>query len=210
MMAVDFTSREISQKYDRFARWYDWVEGIPDVLGVSRLRRRLLRRASGKILEVAAGTGKNLKFYPSDCRIIALDVSLEMLNLARKRATKLSMDISFVLGDAQTLPFRDKSFDTVVSSLTTCTFPNPVTALREMRRVCKSEGKILLLEHGRSDRKWLARWQDRHADKFAKPLGCHWNREPRNLVRQAGLGMNEARRTFFGIFHQIEAVPGPA
>jgi ubiquinone/menaquinone biosynthesis C-methylase UbiE len=209
-MAVDFTSREISQKYDRFARWYDWVEGIPDVLGVSRLRRRLLRRASGKILEVAAGTGKNLKFYPSDCRIIALDVSLEMLNLARKRATKLSMDISFVLGDAQTLPFRDKSFDTVVSSLTTCTFPNPVTALREMRRVCKSEGKILLLEHGRSDREWLARWQDRHADKFAKPLGCHWNREPRNLVRQAGLGMNEARRTFLGIFHQIEAVPGPA
>jgi ubiquinone/menaquinone biosynthesis C-methylase UbiE len=210
MMAVDFTSREISQKYDGFARWYDWVEGIPDVLGVSRLRRRLLRRASGKILEVAAGTGKNLKFYPSGCRIIALDVSLEMLNLARKRATKLSMDISFVLGDAQTLPFRDKSFDTVVSSLTTCTFPNPVTALREMRRVCKSEGKILLLEHGRSDREWLARWQDRHADKFAKPLGCHWNREPLNLVRQAGLRMNEVRRTFFGIFHQIEAVPEPA
>jgi ubiquinone/menaquinone biosynthesis C-methylase UbiE len=209
MMAVNFTSREISQKYDGFARWYDWVEGIPDMLGVSRLRRRLLRRASGKILEVAAGTGKNLKFYPSDCRIIALDVSLEMLNLARKRATKLSMDISFVLGDAEVLPFRDKSFDTVVSSLTTCTFPNPVTALREMRRVCKPEGKILLLEHGRSDREWLARWQDRHADKFAKPLGCHWNREPLNLVCQAGLRMNEARRTFFGIFHQIEAVPGP-
>jgi ubiquinone/menaquinone biosynthesis C-methylase UbiE len=210
-MAVKFTSQEISEKYNRFARWYDWVEDVPDVLGVSRLRRRLLKRASGKVLEVAVGTGRNLQFYHSDCQITTLDVSNEMLNVARKRAAKLSMDISFFLGDAEALPFPDKSFDTVVSSLTTCTFPNPAAALREMRRVCKSEGKILLLEHGRSDREWLARWQDRHADKYAKPLGCHWNREPPlNLVRQAGLGMNEARRTFLGIFHQIEAIPGPA
>jgi ubiquinone/menaquinone biosynthesis C-methylase UbiE len=208
-MAATFTSQEISQKYDQFARWYDWVEGIPDLLGISRLRRRLLRRASGKVLEVAAGTGKNLKFYHSDCRIIALDLSLEMLNIARKRATKLALNISFVLGDSEALPFPDKSFDTVVSSLSACTFPNPVAALREMARVCRSDGKILLLEHGRSDREWLARFQDRHADQFAKPLGCHWNREPLNLVRQAGLGINEARRTFFGILHQIEAVPGP-
>src|SRR5919109_3336079 len=119
-MAGTLTSQEISQKYDQFARWYDWVEGIPDLLGISRLRRRLLRRASGKVLEVAAGTGKNLKFYHSDCRIIALDLSLEMLNIARKRATKLALNISFVLGDSEALPFPDKSFDTVVSSLSAC------------------------------------------------------------------------------------------
>jgi ubiquinone/menaquinone biosynthesis C-methylase UbiE len=208
-MAGTLTSQEISQKYDQFAPWYDWVEGVPDVLGVSRLRRRLLKRASGKVLEVAAGTGKNLKFYHSDCRIIALDLSLEMLNIARKRATKLALNISFVLGDSEALPFRNKSFDTVVSSLSTCTFPDPVAALNDMGRVCRTTGKILLLEHGRSDRERLGRWQDRHADQFAKPLGCHWNREPLNLVRQAGLGVNEARRTFFGILHQIEAVPGP-
>jgi hypothetical protein len=70
-------------------------------------------------------------------------------------------------------------------------------------------GKILLLEHGRSDREWLGRWQDRHADKFAEPLGCHWNREPLELLEHAGLKVVTARRTFFGIFHQIEAVPGP-
>jgi ubiquinone/menaquinone biosynthesis C-methylase UbiE len=208
-MAVRFTSQEISHKYDRFARWYDWVESIPDVLGVSRLRRRLLKRASGKVLEVAVGTGKNLRFYPSDCRITALDVSNEMLNVARRRAPKLSMAVSFLLGDAGTLPFPDKSFDTVVSSLTSCTFPNPVAALREMKRVCKSEGKILLLEHGRSGREWLARFQDRTADRLAKQLGCHWNRESLELVRKAGLKVVEAQRVFFGIFHQIEAVPGP-
>lgn len=208
-MAVNFTSQEISRKYDRFARWYDRVEGIPDLLGVSRLRRRLLKRASGKVLEVAVGSGRNLPFYPSDCQITTLDVSNEMLNVARKRAAKLSMDISFFLCDAEALPFPDKSFDTVVSSLTTCTFPNPAAALREMRRVCKSEAKILLLEHGRSDREWLGRFQDRTADRFAKQLGCRWNRESLELVRKAGLKVVEAQRVFFGIFHQIEAVPGP-
>jgi ubiquinone/menaquinone biosynthesis C-methylase UbiE len=169
-MAVDFTSREISQKYDRFARWYDWVEGIPDVLGVSRLRRRLLRRASGKILEVAAGTGKNLKF---SLRLSDHCPGCQFGDAKPCSKTRNEASDGYFFrawGDAQTLPFRDKSFDTVVSSLTTCTFPNPVTALREMRRVCESEGKILLLEHGRSDREWLARWQDRHADEFAKPL----------------------------------------
>lgn len=67
---------------------------------------------------------------------------------------------------------------------------------------------MLLLEHGRSDRERIARWQDRHADQFAKPLGCHWNREPMDIVREAGLKTNTARRVFFGIFHQIEAEPG--
>ena len=207
-MTVKFTAREISEMYNRFARCYDWVEGIPDLLGVSRLRRILLRRASGRVLEVAVGTGKNLPSYPPDCRIIALDLSSEMLKIARKRAAKLSIHVSFSLGDAETLPFPNKSFDTVVSSLSTCTFPNPVAALEEMARVCRTSGKILLLEHGRSDREWLGRWQDRHADQFAKPLGCHWNREPLDMVRKAGLGVNKARRFFLGIFHQIEAAPG--
>ena len=207
-MAINFTSHELSEKYDRFARWYDWVEGIPDLLGLKRLRRRLMQQASGRVLEVAVGTGKNLPYYQRECRIIAVDLSREMLNIARKRAAKLSMNVSFLLADAEALPFSDGSFDTVVSSLSTCTFPDPVAALREMARVCRPEGHILLLEHGRSRREGLGRWQDRHADKFATQLGCHWNREPLKLVRQAGLNVNKARRTFFGVFHEIEAEPG--
>ncbi len=202
---MEFVLKELSAKYDRFARWYDWLEGIPNLLGLSRLRRMLFRRATGKVLEVAAGTGKNLAYYPRDCRIIALDLSREMLKVARKRAAKLSMNVSFSLADAEALPFADKSFDTVVSSLSTCTFPNAVAALEEMARVCRPEGLVLLLEHGRSDCEWLGRWQDRHADQFAKPLGCHWNREPLDMVRKAGLKVNSTRRFFFGIVHEIEA-----
>jgi ubiquinone/menaquinone biosynthesis C-methylase UbiE len=207
-MAVRLTIPEVSQKYDRFARWYDWVEGVPDLLGVSRLRRRLLRRTYGRVLEVAVGTGRNLPYYRPGCRIIAVDLSREMLNVARRRAATLSMDISFLVGDAEALPFSDHSFDTVVSSLSTCTFPEPVIALQEFARVCRTGGKILLLEHGRSDREWLGRFQDRRADRFAKQLGCHWNREPLELTKSAGLKMVKSQRSFFGVFHRIEAETG--
>ena len=109
--------------------------------------------------------------------------------------------------DAESLAFPSHTFDTVVSALTVCTFANPVAALREMARVCRADGRLLLLEHGRSDREWLGRWQDRRADRHAKTLGCRWNREPLELVRQAGLGVIAARRVFFGIFHVLEVKP---
>ena len=207
-MPVEFASRDISEKYDRFARWYDWVEGVPELVGLSRLRRRALQQASGKVLEVAVGTGKNLPHYSRQSGIIGMDLSSGMLNIASKRAAKLSMHVSLYLADAEVLPFSDQCFDTVVSTLSSCTFPNPARAFQEMARVCRTGGKILLLEHGRSDREWLARFQDRHADRFAEPLGCHWNREPLELVEHAALKVVKARRTFFGIFYQIEAVPG--
>jgi ubiquinone/menaquinone biosynthesis C-methylase UbiE len=204
-MAVQLTSQEISQKYNRFAPWYDLVEGIPDLLGLRKLRQKLLARASGEILEVAVGTGKNLPHYHRSSHITAVDVSEKMLSVARKRAKRLSLEVAFIVTDAEALPFSDKSFDTVVSSFTTCTFPNPVIALQEMARVCRTQGKILLLEHGRSDKEWLGRWQDRRSDRHAKQLGCHWNREPLKLVREAGLRVVTAHRAFFGVFHVIEA-----
>jgi ubiquinone/menaquinone biosynthesis C-methylase UbiE len=204
---VEFASRELSAKYDRFARWYDYVEGVLDFLGVGRLRQGVFSEASGKVLEVAVGTGKNLCYYRSDCQIIAVDLSREMLKVARERAAKLNINAHFSLADAEALPFPDHCFDTVVSSLSTCTFPNPAAALQEMARICKLSGQILLLEHGRSDREWLGRWQDRHAEQFAKPLGCHWNREPLELAKDAHLKVIGARRNFFGVFHRIEAKP---
>lgn len=199
--------KEISDKYNSIAHWYDFVEGLSDSLSVKQLRRALLSHATGNVLEVAAGTGENLPYYPKDCQITATDFSGVMLALARKRAANLSSTISFALMDAETLGFPDDFFDAVVSSLSTCTFPRPVLALQEMARVCRRGGKILLLEHGRSDRDWVEHWQNRREDYFAKHLGCHWSREPLQLVREAGLNVTKARRVFFGILHQIEAEP---
>ena len=206
-MPVEFASKDLSAKYDRFAPWYDILEGVLGFFGVTHLRREALSKASGKVVEVAVGTGKNLSYYRGDCQIFAVDLSKEMLERARERAAKLKIGVHFSLADAEALPFRDRSFDTVVSSLSTCTFPNPAKALQEMARVSKPSGKILLVEHGRSDREWLGRWQDRHEDKFAKPFGCHWNREPLELAKGAGLKVTRSKRSFFGVFHRIEAQP---
>jgi len=198
---------EIRQKYDTFAPRYDLAEGVLECLGISKLRRRFLQRATGKVLEIAIGTGKNLPYYPQTCRITAVDISQAMVGYARQRAERVGGDVTCLLMDGETLAFRDHSFDTVVDTLTLCTFPDPVAALHEMARVCRQEGRILLLEHGRSHREWLGRWQDRRAGRHAEKLGYRWNREPLELVHQAGLTVMTARRTLLGMFHEIEARP---
>ncbi len=201
---------EILQKYEKMARWYDLREWIYEVLGMRRLRKRLLRRASGKVLEIAIGTGKNLSYYPKDCQITGIDISQAMLEIARQRAYRMGRRIALKVMDGEALDFPDRHFDTVVSTLTLCTFPDPVAALREMARVCRVEGRILLLEHGRSDREWLGRWQDRRADRHAEKLGCHWNRKPLDFVHQVELKLLSTRCTFFGAFHEIEATQSGA
>ncbi len=130
-----------------------------------------------------------------------------MLEIARQRAFTMGLKIALKVMDGEALDFPDRHFDTVVSTLTLCTFPDPVAALREMARVCNAEGRILLLEHGRSDREWLGRWQDRRADRHAEKLGCHWNRKPLELIHQAELKFLSIRSTFFGVIHEIEATP---
>jgi ubiquinone/menaquinone biosynthesis C-methylase UbiE len=201
------TKAELRRKYDRFAPWYDVVEGLPELLSLRQLRRALLRRAQGHVLEVAAGTGRNFRHYPESCRITAVDLSAAMLARARQRAQRLGLSVAWAVMDAEALAFRPHSFDAVVSTLSLCTFHDPAAALREMARVCRPHGRLLLLDHGRSDRPRLARWQDRHAERHARRLGCHWNREPLQLARQAGLTVVAARRLFFGIFHILELAP---
>jgi ubiquinone/menaquinone biosynthesis C-methylase UbiE len=156
---------DLQRKWDRASRWYDLATIALEALVFRRLRSRLLKSAGGRVLEVAAGSGTNLAHYPGGLDITAVDLSPSMLLRARIRGARRA-----AVMDAQHLAFRDRSFDTVVSTLGTCTFPDPVEALREMRRVCRPGGRILLLEHGRSNRPGLSAWQDRLAAKWAAHL----------------------------------------
>ncbi len=198
---------EIQRKYNEFARWYDFGEAISEFLAVRRLRQRLLQQAFGKVLEIGVGTGKNLPYYRRTCHITAVDLSPAMLQLARKRAMRLSVDVDFLVMDAEALAFPDQNFHTVVDSLSLCTIPDPVVALREMARVCRPDGHILLVEHGRSSHEWLGRWQDRRADRHVEKLCCRWNQDPLDLLRQAELLPIRVHRTFLGIFWML--VVGP-
>jgi ubiquinone/menaquinone biosynthesis C-methylase UbiE len=192
---------DLQDKWDRASRWYDLATAALEALVFRRMRSQLLKTAVGRVLEVAVGTGSNLAYYPADVDIIAVDLSPGMLVKARQRGAR-----KVAVMDAGRLAFRDRSFDTVVSVLGTCTFPDPVEALCEMRRVCRPGGRILLLEHGRSNRPRIAGWQDRHAAKWAAHLGCWWNREPLENVRKAGLEPRTATRGLFGMVHVIQAI----
>ncbi|MBI3452623.1 MAG: class I SAM-dependent methyltransferase [Rhodospirillales bacterium] len=204
---LSYPARQIREKYERMAPIYDRAEWLPGILGLRKLRRELFGLARGRTLEVAAGTGKNLSSYPADVDLTAIDLSPAMLAIAAQRHTSPPSPASFAIMDAEHLGFQDRTFDTVTSSLTLCTFPNPVRALDEMARVCRPEGSILLLEHGRSSREWLGRWQDRRSESHALHLACQWNRDPIDLVGQAGLSVRRIRRVFFGVFYIIEVVP---
>ncbi len=201
------SKEEITQSYNRYARWYDILEKIPELLGINRIRKNLFREASGDVLEVAAGTGNNLRHYPKDCKITLIDLSRAMLKIASQKARSQRLEISVQEMDAERLEFPDNVFDTVVDSLSLCTLTQPVQALREMARVCKPKGRILLLEHGRSNKQGLARWQDKKADKHAKRFGCKWNRNILGLVGEANLEVASCKQYCFGVFHAIEVKP---
>jgi ubiquinone/menaquinone biosynthesis C-methylase UbiE len=204
---MGYTNQDIRAKYEGYAARFDRVEApLLWTLGVPRLRRRLLRRAAGRVLEVAAGTGFNFPHYPAGVRLTASDLSGAMLSVARRRAARLALAVELAETNAESLGFAEHSFDTVVSTLSLCTFPDPIRALRELMRVCRPGGKILLLEHGRSSIEFVARWQDRMAEPHAKRLGCQWNRNPLELVSAAGVGRIESRRHLFGVFYSIEAI----
>jgi ubiquinone/menaquinone biosynthesis C-methylase UbiE len=199
----------VRDRYDAYAPRYDWVLGGLEWLGMRQLRRELLAGARGRVLEVAVGTGRNLEHYPPGCHLHAMDLSPGMIRYARWRAERLGLAVEWFVMDAERLDFPDDSFDTVVSTLSTCTFPDPVAAMREMRRVVRPEGRVLLLEQGFSDRPSVRRWQARRVEKQFQWLCCRWDREPDQQARQAGLVVERQRRTCLGALHLLTLRPDP-
>lgn len=185
---------------DAYARYADWIDrfGWLDRLLTGRYRRRQFGDASGRVLDVACGTGPNFRYLPDSVELVGIDVSQEMLDRARTELDRLDRDGTLARMDAQSLEFADDSFDTVVSSFSTCTFPDPVAALQEMQRVCAPDGRILLVEHGRSDVELIARYQEWRAESHYERAGCRATQEPLAVVRRAGLSVDESDTGQFG------------
>lgn len=204
-----YTTADIQRFYDEMAPTYQRLERSLALLGERRMRRRLMARACGHILDVACGTGENFPYLPAHASLTAIDLSDAMLTLARQRADQMGIQPTLQRMDAEHLDFPDNHFDTVITALSTCTIPDPVAALREMGRVCKSDGQLLLLEHGRSRLGPVAYLQDRTAKRWYEGDGCRWNQDTLDLVREAGLRLTRVRRALVGIFYSLEAAPQP-
>ncbi len=151
-------------------------------------RRRVIPAAEGRVLEIGIGSGLNLPLYTDGARhVVGLDPSPKLLAMARKAVDKAPVPVEFLEGSAEAIPLDDGSIDTVVTTWTLCTIPQPGRALGEMRRVLKPDGRLLFVEHGRSPDENIRRWQDR-LNPLWKRIGggCHLNRAIDELVGGAG------------------------
>jgi len=170
-----------------------------------RFRKKLVSEAKGRVLEVSIGTGRNLPFYPGGCEIAGVDISEKMLEEGRIFAFNLGISLSLLVMDAENLGIKDGVFDTVSCTLSLCTVPNPVQALSEMKRVCKPEGKILLLEHVRSYNSFLNKVQDWLTPLSVRKIGCHLNRDALENVKKAGLDIDYVESHLAGTIKIIHA-----
>lgn len=198
----------IRKRYDRLAPFYDLLEAPVERFRFSSWRKRLKNRVIGKRgLEAGVGTGKNFRHYPSNVRITAIDVSPRMLDRAEKRAQTLGIEVDLRQMDVQELQFRDQSFDTVFATFVFCSVPDPVLGLRELRRVCKTGGRLLLLEHMRPENQFFGALFDALNPLIVRMSGANINRKTIDNINSAGWTIETVMNLSSDIVRWIEARP---
>jgi ubiquinone/menaquinone biosynthesis C-methylase UbiE len=196
------------KRYNRNAFFYDLMDAPLERLRFASWRPMIRDRIKGrKALEAGVGTGKNLEYYPADIEITAVDLSPRMLKRAQKRAGRLGLDVRLLEMDAQCLAFPDHCFDTVFATFVFCSVPDPVQGLRELRRVCKPDGKLLLLEHVRPNNELLGIIFDLINPLIVRMMGANINRRTVDNIKAAGWQIQTQQNLSSDVVRLIEARP---
>ena len=156
---------------------------------IEKQRAKVVPAAVGTVLEIGIGTGLNLPFYDASkvSKIIGLDPSQESWKLAQQRVEETGLDVEFVGLPDGDIPLEDGSVDTIVVTYSLCTIPDPVAALKGMRRVLHPQGQLLFCEHGKSPDAGVLKWQDRLDGMWSKIAGgCHLNRDIPSILDEGG------------------------
>jgi ubiquinone/menaquinone biosynthesis C-methylase UbiE len=192
-----------------FAFSYDKLMGPLEKKWIARVRKKIISGLEGNVLEIGAGTGANFPYYSKDKveSVVSLEPNPHMLDQARLRAKEAGLPVEFHQGMAETLPFNDDEFDTVVATLVLCSVSEPEKVFREVRRVCKKGGKIVLFEHVRTESKSLAALQDVLTPAWKRLCdGCHLNRDTGRYMKESGIKMVKEKKYFKGIFVEYEGI----
>ena len=187
--------------------------------GILDMRKEMAARARGRVLEVAGGTGRNLSFYDDEAvsDLLITDFSEEMLQVAARKVAEARAgkgegsapsSVTLAVTDASKMALPSATYDTIVDSFGLCSFEEPEKALQEMRRCCKPDGEILLLEHGVSSWSYLAWWQQHRLNRHVVRWGCYWNRDIIGMVEASGLHVHEVQRKHFGTTYYLRCSPG--
>jgi ubiquinone/menaquinone biosynthesis C-methylase UbiE len=182
----------MSVKKRLFAATYDRMSAATEEAGLRDQRRELLGQARGHVLEIGGGTGANLPFYGD--AVTSLTVTEPEEPMARRLEQHISerdRPVKLVRASAENLSFENESFDVVVSTLVLCAVDDQARALGELRRVLKPDGRLLFIEHVRSEDDGLARWQDRLNWLNQLVVNCDCNRPTLNSIRTAGFTVTD-------------------
>lgn len=194
-------------KYNRIAPIYEVIDLPLELFFFRKWRKEALSGLSGKVLEVGVGSGRNLKYYSSNSLVTGIDNSEGMLEEARKKARGME-NVTILLMDAENLEFPDNSFDYVITTFVLCTIPDPVKALKEMRRVLKPSGELIALEHVYSSNLFIVKFEELIDPFLFSLLGDHTTRNTLKNIEEAGFTIEEAKRLAFkDVFRKIQAKP---
>lgn len=177
-----------------FAAMYDRIMADTEAAGLAERRRALLTGAQGRVIELGAGTGVNLQHYPATGieELVLVEPEAPMAKRLERRASESTLSARVIRAPAEELPLPDASFDTAVCTLVLCTVRDPARALAELRRVLRPGGRLLFLEHVRSEDPRIARWQDRLHPLWVRfGHGCHCNRPTLDALSGAGFELGE-------------------
>jgi ubiquinone/menaquinone biosynthesis C-methylase UbiE len=199
-------SDKVRRKYDRIARVYDALESPMEGLSFAGLRRDLLSRVRGRVLEVGVGTGKNLPYYPPGVDLTGIDVSPRMLERAEAKARALGIRPVLRVMDVERMDFPGGTFDTSVSTFVFCSVLHPREGLGEIRRVLKRGGRALFLEHVRSANSLAGTVMDLLNPLISALLGPHINRQTVELIRDAGFEILSDENGGAGIIRKVTAL----
>ncbi|MGM0552432.1 MAG: class I SAM-dependent methyltransferase [Pseudomonadota bacterium] len=195
----------IRKSYRRYARHYDATFGRVFATGRASAQQTLAPLSGKRILEVGVGTGISLPDYPDDCEVVGIDVSREMLEVARGRVKRgLPAVAGLCEMDAERLGFADDSFDAVVAMYVATVVPNPEALFSEMWRVCRPGGRLLVVNHFASQQ-WLLRGFERCLRPLSKAVGFRPDMEYEDFVRVTGQEpCMVAPASLFGYWKQVE------